>query len=561
MSKTRDTGYLANVIQVHDTGVRIMSGSEMLMAISSSGAVTITGELSGSDAANSLLLNGTGSVGFTTTGSFSTASGSASSRLTQIEAVYATTGSNSFRATQSITGSLTVTGQIIAQTLNVQQVTSSIIYSSGSNVFGCDINSRQTFTGSFYQTGSSANFSGVIYGGSDIVLCGANGNVYGGTIAGSGTISNYNGSSYARFFGACHPTTPNTTAFVNGNSTTLTLNANNSATFAGAVSISCGIIAGSSICTQGTCTFVRAHNYTWMGGSGGDYGSIGYNVGYTAVSNTYTYAVTDLASILRFDAGGFTFLTAPGGTAGNPLSFAGKLSIANTGPATFACSICLAGGNIFLPGAIAGRGALIEMTNSQTADILGMPNLSSTFYLSYSCNSITFRNDSGGGQTILQMYCNRQVCAGGNFYAAGGITAGGAVVASSILSSTSQNLINSEGGFAKMVHKVQGAAGSFSQSVICVNLKGAGGYGYIINSGGTGGGYFQSGGGYTNGQGNFSHSSPVGSGYTVTCHACSGTDNIIRFVGVGGVHPFLSIQMFGSLQQDFGDSDIYIAYS
>jgi hypothetical protein len=162
MSKTRDTGFLANVIQVHDTGVRIMSGSEMLMAISSSGAVTITGELSGSDAANSLLLNGTGSVGFTTTGSFSTASGSASSRLTQIETVYATTGSNSFRATQSITGSLTVTGQIIAQTLNVQQVTSSIIFSTGSNTFGCDLNNRQTFTGSFYQTGSVANFSNTV---------------------------------------------------------------------------------------------------------------------------------------------------------------------------------------------------------------------------------------------------------------------------------------------------------------------------------------------------------------------------------------------------------------
>ena len=58
MSKTRDTGYLANVIQVHDTGVRIMSGSTMLMAISSSGAVTTTGVISGSDAANSLLLNG-----------------------------------------------------------------------------------------------------------------------------------------------------------------------------------------------------------------------------------------------------------------------------------------------------------------------------------------------------------------------------------------------------------------------------------------------------------------------------------------------------------------------
>ena len=168
MSKTRDTGYLANVIQVHDTGVRIMSGSTMLMAVSSSGEVTVTGVISGSNALsssfslNSALLSGTGSVGFATTGAFATASGSVSSRITQIEQVYATTGSNSFRATQSITGSLTVTGQIIAQTLNVQQVTSSIIFSTGSNTFGCDLNNRQTFTGSFFQTGSVAVFNSCV---------------------------------------------------------------------------------------------------------------------------------------------------------------------------------------------------------------------------------------------------------------------------------------------------------------------------------------------------------------------------------------------------------------
>lgn len=165
MSKTRDTGYLANVVQYTDQAINFVSGSTTLMSISSSGAVTVTGVISGSNALsssfslNSDLLSGTGSVGFTTTGSFTTMSSSLSSRTTQIENIYATTGSNSFRATQSITGSLTVTGQIIAQTLNVQQVTSSIVYSSGSNTFGCDINSRQTFTGSFYQTGSVAIFS------------------------------------------------------------------------------------------------------------------------------------------------------------------------------------------------------------------------------------------------------------------------------------------------------------------------------------------------------------------------------------------------------------------
>jgi len=116
-------------------------------------------------------------------GSYNVFSGSASTRITEnsssiqqvsssqqqisasllnVISIFATTGSNSFRETQSITGSLTVTGQIIAQTLNVQQVTSSIIYSSGSNNFGCDINSRQVFTGSFYQTGSIAVFNSCV---------------------------------------------------------------------------------------------------------------------------------------------------------------------------------------------------------------------------------------------------------------------------------------------------------------------------------------------------------------------------------------------------------------
>jgi hypothetical protein len=133
------------------TGSLTVTGNTTLQ-----GALTVTGSLSGiaSTASFALTLGGTGSVGFATTGAFAATSGSASSRLTQIEQVYATTGSNSFRATQSITGSLTVTGQIIAQTLNVQQVTSSIVFSSGSNVFGCDLNSRQTFTGSVLMTGS-----------------------------------------------------------------------------------------------------------------------------------------------------------------------------------------------------------------------------------------------------------------------------------------------------------------------------------------------------------------------------------------------------------------------
>jgi hypothetical protein len=68
--------------------------------------------------------------------------------------VFATTGSNQFNGSQAVTGSLTVTGQVVAQTLNVQQVTTSIVYSSGSNVFGNSLANTQQFTGSVSVTGS-----------------------------------------------------------------------------------------------------------------------------------------------------------------------------------------------------------------------------------------------------------------------------------------------------------------------------------------------------------------------------------------------------------------------
>jgi hypothetical protein len=68
--------------------------------------------------------------------------------------IFATTGSNQFNGSQAITGSLTVTGQVVAQTLNVQQVTSSIVFSSGSNIFGNSLGNTQQFTGSVSVTGS-----------------------------------------------------------------------------------------------------------------------------------------------------------------------------------------------------------------------------------------------------------------------------------------------------------------------------------------------------------------------------------------------------------------------
>jgi hypothetical protein len=67
-----------------------------------------------------------------------------------------------------ISGSLLVTGSITAQTLIVQTVSSSVVYSSGSNIFGNTLSNTQIFTGSVLITGSQ-NITGSLtvgFGGS-----------------------------------------------------------------------------------------------------------------------------------------------------------------------------------------------------------------------------------------------------------------------------------------------------------------------------------------------------------------------------------------------------------
>jgi hypothetical protein len=64
------------------------------------------------------------------------------------------TGSLGVTGSINSTGNITTTGTITAQTLVVQTVTSSIVYSSGSNIFGNSITNTQTMTGSVNITGS-----------------------------------------------------------------------------------------------------------------------------------------------------------------------------------------------------------------------------------------------------------------------------------------------------------------------------------------------------------------------------------------------------------------------
>jgi len=106
-----------------------------------------------------------------TTASLQVASGSFSTRVTQIERTYATTGSNIYTGSQNILGAITassalINGTITAQTLVVTTISSSVVFSSGSNIFGNSTANTQTFTGSVNITGSTVSLRDGSFSGS-----------------------------------------------------------------------------------------------------------------------------------------------------------------------------------------------------------------------------------------------------------------------------------------------------------------------------------------------------------------------------------------------------------
>jgi len=112
------------------------------------GNQTISGSLTVSGSTN---INGTTNI----TGSVNV-SGSTGNVFTVNVDTIVFTGSFLQSGSANINGSLTVTDTITAQKLVVQTISSSVIYSSGSNVFGNDLSNTQIFTGSVSITGSLA---------------------------------------------------------------------------------------------------------------------------------------------------------------------------------------------------------------------------------------------------------------------------------------------------------------------------------------------------------------------------------------------------------------------
>jgi len=193
---------------------------------------------------------------------------------------FANTGSNAFVGTQNIngavaiTGSLTTTGAITAQTLNVQQVTSSIVYSSGSNIFGNSVSNTQSMTGS---------------------------------VGISGSLS------------------------VNGVSTLSGALSGTSATFSGTnANIQLGATA--AIATSDNIRHIFAGIGAFIGQDANGEANIGNNIYY---STGFKRRVTGFASNVRFDSGNIYLQVAASAAADSAITWTNALTIASTGAATF----------------------------------------------------------------------------------------------------------------------------------------------------------------------------------------------------------------------------------
>jgi hypothetical protein len=392
MSKTRDTGFLGNVIKVDASGnVSFVSGSTTLATINTSGQLSGSSPvLSASYASNAELLDGLDSTVFTLTSSFNaqTASFTAftssinsfsasilsftasifaqtaslntfsasvlsyTSSLNAKTASFATTGSNTFTGIQTITGSVlqsgsfTSTGTLTAQTLVVQTITSSVVYSSGSNIFGNTIANTQTFTGSVLVTGS--------------LTIAAGGNASAPTIFGS-TI-------------ACSPigcfATSCATSFIGG-------------TMSGTT------IYGSTA----VCSPVGKFTSCIDAGSGTFSGNIGITVANTPqvllthsnTSKTFLMAVDGSNAFFRANSTNSILFQYAGGTTALTIN-------GSTGEATFACSVTAGGYGAFTAGA---NGSPV-LTLGTAGAINAVINTADEMFFNIDSN-----NDQGGARFVF----------------------------------------------------------------------------------------------------------------------------------------------------------------
>ena len=161
MGKNQSASNLVNIIQYNNGNISFVSGSTTLMQISSSGAITTTGVISGSNALSASYAATASFVTLAQTASFVTTAQTASFVANAQTASFVTTAqtasfvanaqsaSNAVAAqTASFANTFTVAGTLTAQTLVVQTVTSSVDFVTGSTRFGSLLSNTHIFSGS-----------------------------------------------------------------------------------------------------------------------------------------------------------------------------------------------------------------------------------------------------------------------------------------------------------------------------------------------------------------------------------------------------------------------------
>ena len=166
-----------------------------------SGSLTVTGSInmSGSIASASQAT----SASYANSASYSLSSSYAATASYAINSTAAANATSaSYAATASYANAFTVGGTITAQTLVVQTITSSVEYSSGSNVFGNSVSNTHQFTGSVSVSGSmNVNANSLVVNTNGTVSIGNTNSTYNLDVTGTGRFTGALTGTTATFSG------------------------------------------------------------------------------------------------------------------------------------------------------------------------------------------------------------------------------------------------------------------------------------------------------------------------------------------------------------------------
>jgi len=134
------------------------------------GSIFLTGAITASIAATNGVVSGSSQIIgiLSSLNAFSASENNKSTTLGNLTASLATTGSNTFVGAQTFNNDITVLGAVNARQFNINVISSSVIYQSGSTKFGDTYDDIMQITGSLQVSGSqtitgSVNITGSIY--------------------------------------------------------------------------------------------------------------------------------------------------------------------------------------------------------------------------------------------------------------------------------------------------------------------------------------------------------------------------------------------------------------